>query len=111
MEPELLPALTVFPQMVVTSTNKEELKYTTLVELESNYDILGQQFPQNYGWYQCRWHIAAGNIYDAGGIIAFQNLWKTLKDQQESLNDEEFALLLANDVDQSVADMQLNWND
>jgi hypothetical protein len=111
MEPELLPALTVFPQMVVTSTNKEELKYTTLVELESNYNILGQQFPQNYGWYQCRWHIAAGNIYDAGGIIAFQNLWKTLKDQQESLNDEEFALLLANDVDQSVADMQLNWND
>src|SRR5690606_27769758 len=45
-EPELLPALTVFPQMVVSSTNKSDLKFTTLIELETNYNLIGQNFPQ-----------------------------------------------------------------
>ena len=111
MEPELLPALTVFPKMVVSSTNKGELKYTTLNELESNYEIIGQQYPNNYGWYQCRWSMAAGNIYDEGGILAFQNLWQELKSHKEPLDDSAFATLLANKVHQSVADVQLNWND
>tara|TARA_R110002073_G_scaffold4213_1_gene27959 strand:+ start:99761 stop:100672 length:912 start_codon:yes stop_codon:yes gene_type:complete len=108
-EPDLLPALTIFPKMVVSSSNKEELKYTSLEELESNYDILGQQYPQNYGWYQCRWHMAAGNIYDVGGITTFQNLWQALKNQKEPLDNKAFAALLAK-VHQSVADVQLKWD-
>ncbi len=111
MEPELLPALTIFPKMVVSSTNKEELKYTTLNELESNYGIITQQYPNNYGWYQCRWHMAAGNIYDEGGITAFQNLWQELKSQKEPLDDSAFATLLSNNVHQSVADVQLKWDE
>lgn len=110
-EPELLPALTLFPKMVVSSTNKQELKYTTLSELESNYGIIGQQFPKNYGWYQCRWHIAAGNIYDAGGVTAFRNLWQELKSQKEPLDDSAFAALLSSKVHQSVADVQIKWNE
>lgn len=110
-EPELLAALTVFPKMVVSSTKKEELKFTTLEELESNYDVIGQQYPNNYGWYQCRWHMAAGNIYDSGGISAFQNLWKQLKIQKEPLDDSAFATMLSNMVHQSVADVLLKWDE
>jgi hypothetical protein len=110
-ESDLLPALTVFPKMVVSSINKEDLKFTTLEELESNYGLLGQQFPQNYGWYQCRWHMAAGDIYDAGGIKAFNALWYELQKEKEQLDDAAFLLLLSTKVDQSVANVPLNWNE
>lgn len=109
-EPELLPALTVFPQMVIASTNKKELKYTTLSELETNYTLIGKQFPNNYGWYQCRWHKAAGEIYDAGGTKVFNKLWQLLQKQKESLDDKSFAKLLSKKVHQSVADVQLKWD-
>lgn len=110
-EPELIPALSVFPKMVVSSTNKEELKYTTLNELETNYNLIGQQHPNNYGWYQCRWHIAAGTIYDSGGVKALQNLWQALKSQREPLDDMAFALLLSEKTHQTIADVQLKWDD
>lgn len=109
-EPELLPALTVFPQMVIASTNKSELKFTTLTELETNYNLLGQQYPNNYGWYQCRWHKAAGEIYDAGGTKAFNKLWQLLQKQKEPLDDKSFAKLLSEKVHQSVANVQLKWD-
>ncbi|MGJ8661219.1 MAG: hypothetical protein ACSHXL_04215 [Bacteroidota bacterium] len=110
-EPELLAALTVFPQMVVASTNIKELKFITLNELEDNYNILGQQYPQNYGWYQCKWHIASRKIYDSGGNSAIQNLWFTLQSQHESLDDEKFAKLLQQKAHQSIADVQLKWDE
>lgn len=109
-EPELLPALTIFPQMVLATTNKSELKYTTLNELETNYNQLGQQYPKNYGWYQCRWHKAAAEIYDAAGSKAFKKLWQLLKNQREPLDDKSFVELLEKKVHQSVADVQLNWD-
>lgn len=111
IEPELLPALTVFPRMVVSSTDKKELQFTSLNDLESNYDKIGQQFPNNYGWYQCRWHMAAANIYDTGKIAAFKNLWFTLKQQHEILDDSSFEKLLSAKVHQSVADVLLKWDE
>ncbi len=110
-EPELLPALTVFPKMVVSSTNKEELKYTTLNEIETNYNKVGQKYPKNYGWYQCRWHMEAGTIYDTGGVTALHNLWQTLKGQKEPLDDLEFTKLLSEKAHQSIADVKLKWNE
>jgi hypothetical protein len=110
-EPALLSALTIFPKMVVSSTNKNELQFTTLNELESNYEKIGQQYPNNYGWYQCRWHIAAGKIYDEAKLTAFKNLWRTLKNQKEILDDLSFAALLTNKVHQSVADVQMKWEE
>lgn len=109
-EPKLLPALTVFPKMVVSSTDKKELQFTTLNELESNYDKIGQQYPNNYGWYQCRWHMAAANIYDEGKTDAFKNLWFVLNHQTEVLDDASFETLLANKVHQSVANVQKKWD-
>lgn len=109
-EPELLPALTVFPQMVVSSTNKSELKFTTLNELENNYNLIGQKYPQNYGWFQSRWHIAAGEIYEAGGMMAFKKLWQELQQQKEPLDDTSFAQLLTK-VHKSIANVQLKWDE
>lgn len=110
-EPELLSALTVFPQMVVSSTNKSDLKFTTLPELEANYELLGEQYPNNYGWYQCRWHKAAGDIYDDGGTKAFIKLWDALKKEKGSLDDIAFAKMLAEKVHPSVANVQLRWDE
>lgn len=110
-EPELLLNLTIFPKMVVSSTNKEELKYTTLNELETNYNLIVQQYPNNYGWYQSRWHMAAATIYDVGGVKALQNLWQALKNQKEPLDDSAFTKLLSEKAHQSIADVQLKWNE
>ena len=109
-EQQQLPALTLFPKMVVTSNNKADLKYTSLPDLEANYELIGQQYPQNYGWYQCRWHTAAGTIYDQSGTTAIKNLWNELQIQKEPLSDSAFADLLATKVDQSVADVPLKWD-
>lgn len=108
-EPHLLPALTVFPKMVVAG-GKSELKFTTLQDLEINYNDLGQKYPKNYGWYQCRWHVAAGNIYDNGKVEAFKRLWATLSSQKEILDDASFALVLSKNVHQTVADVLLKWD-
>ena len=109
-EPELLPALTVFPNMVI-SVDRSSLTYTTLADLESRYDEIGQRYPQNYGWYQSRWHAAAADIYDAGGRKVFLDFWRALAGQHEDLeSDEELAWFLAGKVHQSVADVLLKWD-
>ena len=109
-KPELLPALTIFPKMVVTSVNKEDLKYSTLSEFETNYGLIANQFPQNYGWYQCQLHTAAGNIYDEAGVSAFQKLGNVLKTNNDPLDDSALAKLLSKMVHESVANVQLKWN-
>lgn len=108
-EPRLLPALTIFPKMVVAVTNSASLKYTSLQDLETNYAEIAQQYPQNYGWYQCRWHKEAGGIYDKGGLVIIKKLWSALKNQKEILNDQALASLLTDNVHASVADVLQQW--
>ncbi len=67
------------------------------------------QHPQNYGWYQCRWHVAASTIYDTDGKAAFQRLWSTLKTEQGKLDDPALADLLQTKVGKSFADVLLRW--
>jgi len=109
-EPDQLAALTVFPQMVI-SGGKEEYKYTSLTDIEQRYEEIGQNFPKNYGWYQCRWHSAAGNIYDSGGVESFLKLWDAFSKQKEKLDDTELAKLLSEKVNQSIADVMLKWDE
>ncbi len=110
-EPQLLNALTVFPKIVVANTEKAALKYTSLQDLETHYDETAQQYPRNYGWYQCRWHMAASNIYDKGGLDAFKKLWLALKTQRTILDDSSLATLLAEKAHESVADVLLKWDE
>ena len=110
-EPQLFPQLTVFPRMVLASTQKSSLKYTTLKDLEDRYNEIGQQYPMNYGWYQCRWHNSAAIIYDVGGIQVVKDLWDVLKSNREPLDDEKFASLLSREVHQKLADVYLKWDE
>ncbi|MBC7849455.1 MAG: hypothetical protein H7Y31_06950, partial [Chitinophagaceae bacterium] len=105
---ERLPALEVFPNMVVGS-GTAEFKYTTLEDFEKLYQTLGMG-ARNYGWYQCKLHSAAKDIYNAGGKSVLLKLWKALKEHQEDLTDEQFAIMLGKEVHPSVANVYLNWN-
>jgi hypothetical protein len=106
--PEKLAALTVFPQMVVGAGDQEYF-FKTLKEFEENYRTIAQKHPKNYGWYQCRLHLAAGQIYDSGGKNAFLRLWKVLGSQKKIADDLEFADVLRRGVHQSVSDVVLKW--
>ncbi|MGI8599752.1 MAG: hypothetical protein ACR2KB_10900 [Chitinophagaceae bacterium] len=107
-EPSLLPALTVFPEMVV-STGTTGFTYTSLKEFEDHYTALGKQHPRNYGWYQSRFHAAAKDIYNAGGSEMLVKLWRALKENKVNLMDNEFAAYLQKEVNPVVANVMLDW--
>ena len=106
-EPALLPALTVFPDMVVAS-GTAGYTFTTLPQFENHYNEIGSQHPRNYGWYQSRLHVAAGEIYDASGKAVLQKLWVALQ-AKEQLDDQQLAEQLSARVHPSLADVLLKW--
>jgi hypothetical protein len=107
-EPAALPALTIFPQMVIAGGSKGFI-YTSLNDVHEKYNEIGRDHPKNYGWYQCRWHAAAAGIYDTGGKTVGSKLWLALKNQKEILTDEQLPAFLET-ADKSVADMMRNWD-
>jgi len=107
-QPELLPALEAFPDMVVNA-GTAEYKFTSLADFEELYPTLGMG-PKNYGWYQCKLHSAAKDIYNTGGKKVLKRLWKALKKHQDEMTDEEFTSMLKKEVHPSVANVYLNWN-
>ncbi len=106
-QPELLPALETFPNMVVAG-GTAEYKFTSLEDFEKLYPTLGMG-PKNYGWYQSKFHSAAKDIYNAGGIMVLKKLWQALKKHQEEMTDEEFVNMLKTEVHPSVAKVYLHW--
>ncbi len=107
-EPAQLPALTVFPNMVIAG-GTAGYKYTSLLDLEERYNEIGQFHAKNYGWYQSRWHKAAGEMYDADGKQLMLQLWKALQQQKTKLTDDALLLFLYNAGAKSVADMVRYW--
>ena len=106
-QPGLLPALETFPNMVVDG-GTAQFKFTSLEDFEKLYETLGMG-PKNYGWYQCKFHSAAKDIYNAGGKKVLKKLWKALKKHQEEMTDEEFITMLKKEVHSSVANVYLEW--
>jgi len=104
-EPNNLPALEVFPEMVVAA-GTAGYEFTTLADFEKRYDNMD---PRNYGWYQCRLHVAGKNIYNAGGQKTFMKLWNGLKKNKEKMTDEQFASFLNKKVNKEVANVQTDW--
>ena len=109
-EPELLPALTLFPQMVIGNGTKG-YKYTSLADIENLYNEIGRNHPRNYGWYQCRWHAAAATIYDKAGKQVCKKIWDAFKKQKEKLTDEQLIDFLLTNADKAVADMMQHWDE
>ena len=107
-EPDQLAALTVFPNMVI-GNGTSEYKYTSLHDIEERYEEIGMQHAKNYGWFQSRWHAAAGDIYDAAGKNVVPKLWTAFKNQQQKLNDEALISFLESAVHTSLADVMRNW--
>ena len=107
-KPELLPALEAFPNMVVSGGSGEYL-FTSLEDFEKLYATLGMG-PKNYGWYQSKLHMAAKDIYNAGGKGVLSKLWTALKKHKGIMTDEEFANMLKKEVHPSVANVFLTWN-
>jgi hypothetical protein len=108
-DPASLPALTLFPEMVVASGAKGFL-YTSLYDVHEKYGEIAQRHPKNYGWYQCRWHIASATIYNAGGKKVCKELWNALKMKKEILPDDALIGFLRTTVDKSLSDMISNWD-
>jgi hypothetical protein len=104
-EPANLPALEVFPEMVVAG-GTTGYEFTTLADFEKRYDNMD---PKNYGWYQCRFHVAGKNIYNSEGQKTFIKLWKGLKENKEKMTDEQFASFLHKKVSREVAKVQTDW--
>lgn len=95
-EPSLIPALTVLPRVATENTPKDRLKYTRLEDFDDNYNDLGKNYPDNYGWYQYRYHLLAEKIYDEGGIEVVIQTWNALLAQKEKLNNEALMELIKN---------------
>ena len=106
-QPELLPALVTFPNMVVNA-GTAEYRYTSLEDFEQLYPTMGMG-PKNYGWYQSKLHSAAMDIYNAGGSKVLNALWNALLKHQEAMTDEAFVNMLCKEVHPSVANVYINW--
>ena len=108
-EPQLLPALTLFPQMVV-SGGEQGLTYTTLKDLEMNYNEIAMKYPNNYGWYQCQLHSGAVVIYEQGGKATCSKLWNALKTEKQKLSDAELLAFLKTADLKPIAELIENWD-
>lgn len=107
--PEMLPGLTTFPEVVIAA-GSSDYKFTTLDQLEKNYELIGKEYPQNYGWYQCRWHKGAGEVYERAGKDLVQKFWNGVRRQKEKLSDEDLAEFLQEKVNPAMADFYRNWD-
>lgn len=107
-QPELLSALEAFPNMVVGG-GTAAFKFTSLQDFEKLYSTMGMG-PKNYGWYQCKLHSAAKDIYNNGGKMVLKKLWTALKTHQEPMSDEAFVNMLKMEVHPAVANVYLRWN-
>lgn len=108
-EPASLPALTLFPRMVIAGGTKD-YQFTSLQEVHDKYEEIGKRHPKNYGWYQSRWHAAAATIYNKDGKGAGRKLWDALKAQKENVNDAALLSILQAAGVPAVADMIQNWD-
>lgn len=107
-EPAALPALTVFPEMVIAAGTRD-YKFTSLPDVHDRYDEIGSQHPKNYGWYQSRWHNGAGKIYDEAGKSIGKKLWDAFASEKNKLNDEDMLKLLRTSGAEVVAEFIQNW--
>lgn len=109
-QPDLLEPLTVFPAGLVNATNPESLKYDKMEDFDAHYTELATQYPENYGWYQCRFHVAAGQIYDKGGVKALKSLWAALLANPDRLDDKMLYELLSQKPHSAVGEAWDRWN-
>src|SRR5690606_18910987 len=85
--PQYLDALEILPK-IHASAPKDGMKYTTLEQFEADYTKIAMEAPNNYGWYQFRFHDAAKRVYDEAGKDAIIKLWQFHQNHKEVLEKE-----------------------
>lgn len=108
-EKDRLPALTLFPKIVISAGSKQ-YRFKSLTDFQESYNEIALKYPQNYGWFQCRFHSEAATIYSASGKQVCRKLWEALKTKDTFPTDESFAIFLDERADKSVGNMIRNWN-
>jgi hypothetical protein len=95
-EPGALPGLTALPAAIASMVAQHDW-YQALADFEIRYAY--DMDPVNYGWYQCRLHVAAARLHDTGGAAVARSLWDelgpvTAAGRIGSLSDAEVITLL-----------------
>lgn len=104
-EPDQLAVLIPFPQLIV-DLGHDQYPHHTLDDFERLYERVA---PDNYGWYQCQFLVAARRIYEAGGEAVLQRLWQTFRGGSEPLTDEQLAQFLKENVHPEVERVVNSW--
>ncbi len=109
-QPAALPALTTFPPAFI-SIEPPAGWYRSLADFEIHYAY--DMDPFNYGWYQCRFHVAAAAIYGSSGMTAAQRLRDacaapTRAGRIKSLSEQELFDVL-DSASPALADLTANW--
>jgi hypothetical protein len=107
-EPELSLVLNTLPKIRLSLADKTDLPYTTLQQLENNYEKIS---PKNYAWYQQRLHLVADKLYKKAGLAGLKNLWRVLKEHKEPLDDRNLIRLLGQKVHPVLADIFFHWDE
>jgi hypothetical protein len=100
IEPEQLPILETAPPLLA-KVDASALKHHTLEDFEMLYSNMD---PQNYGWYQAHFHIAAKQIYDTAGVDVLKALWQTFV-----ISDDLLADKLRQQIHPTVANIMTMW--
>ncbi|RZK38302.1 MAG: hypothetical protein EOO90_22745 [Pedobacter sp.] len=106
---ENISALTLLPNLFVNNVDASKFRHTKLDDFETQYNEIAQNFPENYGWYQFRFHSFAGKIYDTGGEATMLKIWSEFGNQKQKLDDAAFTLFLEK-ADKNLADAIKNWD-
>jgi hypothetical protein len=109
-QPSALPALTTFPAAFI-SIEPPTTWYRSLADFEVHYAY--DMDPFNYGWYQCRLHLAAAAIYDRSGTGAARSLrdacaTPATAGRIKDLSQSELLALL-DDAAPAFADLARHW--
>jgi hypothetical protein len=88
-EPEAMAALTAFPRLVAQVPG-DRLSYRTIADFERIYDDMPGP---NYGWFQCRLHVAAGRLVESAGPQSVRKLFDAYR-----VDDAELSALLGTRV-------------
>ena len=109
-EPGQLPVLVALPA-AVAAIEPPGTGYSTLADFDTYY--AENMDPWNYGWYQCRFHVAAARVHDTAGAGAVRHLWRTFLARAadtggENVGDEELMRLLDH-ADPVIGDFMRLW--
>jgi hypothetical protein len=85
-----------------------EIPFQNLSDFETLY---GDLPPHNFAWFLCRLHVAAKQLYEAGGPETLARLFRAIVKSTSSPADEPLATALRTDVQPLLGEFLVGWPD